>query len=408
MPSTSAPIRYGGLQGHGGIATTEDIRNQLCPCAGTLDLLIFKRDVVAIQTCRVRKNNLDTSLEVVLDVELFGFDDVHKLTCAKGDILGVVFLTTASGDGQGQWAARFTPDEKGVQALFSRGSGAQNSTRWASLEGYPAGYTGQDERNRSLITTPGKLKGLVVKCDAPGEGETWVVTIRNPDVGDTIVTCTISDTETSGEDQVHTHPVSVGQNYVIQIVGSAGAVTTTNFWVGCIFEPDTDGEFLIFGGSYSDQVNSATRYNSLSHRALTWDTNELEVEVIFPCTVELKNLAFKLDGTPSAGRSYTYSLRKDRTDPSGTPTVEVSDSETYDIDTVNSLIIGYDERASIKCVPAGSPTVRDAYWGMTGYISPAEPVDSFDQIDGVDLTDIIYIDGDVIAELTHVDGVPLP
>jgi len=118
-------------------------------------------------------------------------------------------------------------------------------------------------------------------------------------------------------------------------------------------------EQVIFGGVKNPLDDFFTEYNTLFGGA-TWDSTEGLEGFIVSTPGKIKNLRVKLDGAPGAGTSYTFTLMVN-----GVPsllTCIIQNLETSKADMVNEIAVVAGNKVDLQCVPAGTPTVRNAIW----------------------------------------------
>lgn len=117
-------------------------------------------------------------------------------------------------------------------------------------------------------------------------------------------------------------------------------------------------EQVIFGGVSSPLDSTATEYNSLY--GYIWDNTESDVYKLVSTDGVLKQLRFRLNGAPGAGKKYTFTLMVN-----GVPSaliVEVADAATSGSDMVNEVDVTGGDIVSLRCVPTGTPTAVRASW----------------------------------------------
>ena len=202
----------------------------------------------------------------------------------------------------------------------------------------------------AIVTTPGTISNLrMVLSAAPGAGKTWTFAVRKNGV-DTALTVAITGTATTGSDT--TNPVTVVAGDVV----SFHATPTSNpsnalaRWT-TDFEGTNAGECLVLGnaGGYM----SATEYGQVSSGMATTNATETSVQQIVTAPGTLKNLYVKLSAAPGAGKSRTFTIRKNRVDTA--LAVTVSGTATTGSDTTNPVTVVAGDLLDIMLAFSGAP-----------------------------------------------------
>lgn len=118
-------------------------------------------------------------------------------------------------------------------------------------------------------------------------------------------------------------------------------------------------EQLLTGGYYNPLNSTVTEYNYLVGGDL-WNATQLQVIQLVSTDGKIKQLRVKLNGSPGAGKKYTFTLMKN-----GNPTAltfDIADAATVGGDMVNEVTITGGDYLSLRCVPTDSPTARLAVW----------------------------------------------
>lgn len=159
---------------------------------------------------------------------------------------------------------------------------------------------------------------------------------------------------------------------VLDFVGSAaqgdilyrGAATWTRLGAG------TDGQVLETNGAgqnpeWANKARAIMAFSSLTSgvgAGLTrylgianHNATENIVDIVVPATGTLRNMYALADGTPSAGQTYVYTLRKNASDSSVTSTT--TNAGRTSSDTTNTLSVTAGDVISVKIVTSASATV---------------------------------------------------
>lgn len=116
---------------------------------------------------------------------------------------------------------------------------------------------------------------------------------------------------------------------------------------------------MIFGGNIDSLDPAATEYNS-PVGGYTWaGTESWRLKPVSTDGV-IKYLRAKLNGSPGAGKKYTFTLMVNKA-PSSL-TFEIADDATSGSNMVDEIVVTGGDTISIRCVPTGTPTVRSATW----------------------------------------------
>lgn len=118
-------------------------------------------------------------------------------------------------------------------------------------------------------------------------------------------------------------------------------------------------EQVLFGGYYGNLDTTIARFNVVEGSEL-WRTPDDYVIQLVSTDGVIKQLRFKLDGAPGAGKKYTFVLMLN-----GAPTAltfDIEDAETEGSDMVNEVVVTGGDYVCIRCTPTGTPTARRATW----------------------------------------------
>lgn len=117
---------------------------------------------------------------------------------------------------------------------------------------------------------------------------------------------------------------------------------------------------LIVSG-YNDFLDAAaTEYNGLGGGSV-WTATAFNRQQLVSAPGTITTLAVKLDGVPGAGKSYTITLMKNGV----AQLLEViitGGAQTQGIDLAHPIAVVAGDYISLRCVPAGTPSVRRAQW----------------------------------------------
>lgn len=225
-----------------------------------------------------------------------------------------------------------------------------------------AGWTGTRTNRLWEIQGGFTVRNLRIELEnAPGAGNSFVFTLMDGSSG-TVVTVTISDTATSGEDTTHSHAYVTADDITLR-VNPSGTPTVGNATWSFELEGGTSNEAYWgtdAGGNQHD--NTATEYNSVFANGRSWGTVENEALGLVALDGTVTEFRVQLNASPGAGNSYTYQIRVNGT-PQGDSFV-ISDSATSGVITGQVINIAPGDTITVQVVPAGTPTVRKPWWGM--------------------------------------------
>jgi hypothetical protein len=225
-----------------------------------------------------------------------------------------------------------------------------------------AGSNTTEVLRQMVVPTSGTFVAMVSSITAPpGAGKSYVMTLRKNGAA-TGLTCTMTNSVTFC---TANSMVSVKPSDLLAIQGTpsgtpAGVNQTTSF----IFVSSTPGEFPNF---YQQQVGpsvSATNFMALSDMNSAPNATETLVQAPMISTSPafiMKNIYVFAQTAPGAGKSYTFSLRKNSTSPTGAPTVTLQDTNTKAGSDAKFLQINTDDLVNSQSVPTGTPTIPGAF-----------------------------------------------
>jgi len=304
-------------------------------------------------TFTVRKNEADQALVVAIaDANTEGSDEVNTVSVVPGDTICVSAVETNA------------PENTTVAFSLEFDSTTADETLWGggsfygSLSTTNTEYTGPfrcDKTTNEVDTyfvapMSGTLKNLYVALDnAPGVGKSRAFTVRQ-NAGDTSVTCTISDTNKTGNDTVHTLNVTAGERINFKMV-PAGTPVASKVRVGCTFVPSTSGQFAI-GWVGGDTPHAfAIEYVCPTGGKIFGGGETGRQQRCDACTTVA--MYAWLGTAPGAGNSWVLTLRDDEADTG--LAVTISDADTSG-NTASSDAIADGSMLAFKCEPISGPT----------------------------------------------------
>lgn len=369
---------------------------------------LMRNGVATILTCTVTQPATSAS------------DLVNEVDVVAGDYITFRSepLNTPSATPNAQWSMYFTGSTAGESNMLGGASGANSGTFYAGvMQGVASSYATESDAY-GLVPTNGTIKNLYIVLDvSPGVNpDGYRFTLRKGGVS-TALTATVTAPATTASNLVNTVAVVAGEDIDMMIEPVNGPATSPVYGsFGMTFAPTIDGESIFVAGS-SDALNTGvTEYNAVDiaypPSLPAWTNTEANVQQLAQsCT--LKKLYVELSASPGVGTSYTFSMRQNSASPAGTLSVQIAGVATTGNDLVNSNTIANGDNIDLRCVPAGPPVARDAFWGVVCYITPPVPptpaIPSYTTIRTLDCTgfdrDWAVINAEVLT--TNVTSYPI-
>ena len=186
-------------------------------------------------------------------------------------------------------------------------------------------------------------------------------------VNQTDITVNIAGATAKAGNDTGSVAVTAGQLLSLYTKNNGGA-TSTQCSFGLLFEPTTNGNFILYGCPRTTTLNtSLTTYNNLYY-ATTWYAQN-RVESPSPVAFQIQYVYASLTAPPNgAGKSYTFNLMVNATTPG--PQVAFTNTEYAQKSVSATSAIAAGDFLSTKCVPAGTPDAVGATISYLGYIAP--------------------------------------
>lgn len=296
-------------------------------------------------------------------------DVTHSSTTAAGDLFRIKSVPSGTPTGSTALTTSmlFTPtnDNNFIVAGAQTGQNAAANTYVALAGATGSRITQRDmEAPMSLAGTFDLLYAEVAA--APGVGKSWTITMTT-NGSDSTVTCAISGTNTKCNDVTHSSATIRGDRVTWKVVPS-GTPTTSTLSIGMRFTPTNRGEFPIIGNTFSAISNTASSYtriaggndNSATENLTTSTTTSRSPGLI------VKNGNYSVSTAPSAGKSYTYTLRRNFTDPTGGPSATISGTSTT-AQSNGYVVVADGDVLTTRLTPSGTPTAGMFHSCYTGF-----------------------------------------
>jgi hypothetical protein len=233
-------------------------------------------------------------------------------------------------------------------------TGTVNSTRYISLSaGLTSGWQATRQGAECAIPLSGTFRNLrALVQTAPGAGQSWTFKLY-VNGADTLLSCTISDANTTGSDLSNAVAVTAGDLVCWKSTGSATAAASGNIALGAEFEANTSGTTFCAGVGTSSPT-TGTQYMAPvgygSHNA-----TENNRHIVFPTGGTIDRLRVEASAAPGAGTSRSYTLRKNAADT--TLTCSIADTAVSSSDLSNSVTVAAGDMLAIAvAVTAGTPS----------------------------------------------------
>ena len=213
--------------------------------------------------------------------------------------------------------------------------------------------TATEERAYCFTPSAVTFKKLKVALSvAPGAGNSYIFTLRK-NGADQAVTCTISGTATSCQDDTNSFSSSGGLPVVLK-VSSTGTPASGALYHTTVVE-GAKGESMLCGSTYDTNIsNAATSYFPLSGSKSGGALVEANVHMIVPFYGTIKNLWANASAAAGAGNNYVITIRKNAGDTTLTCTIGETDPNCNDV--TNSFTVVPGDRINFEVTPNSLPT----------------------------------------------------
>jgi hypothetical protein len=370
---------YNALQGAGTWNSTEANRAQMVAAPGVIKSLYIQIDTAAgvgeALYFTLYLNGSPTALTCTIGAgNTTANDTTHEVDVVAGDLVSIQCYPAILAPGRMvSWSTVFE-SANANESLILAGNGntlSNSATEYCSVHAASYAAWATAEANfPQVVATAGTIKDLYVELSAvPDTGDSggYIFTVRK-NGEDQALTVTITGDDTTGSDTEHSFTVSAGDYLTISCTLHETPAATPRARWGVCFEADTNGESLVLSGSTVALDASTTEYNYLQCcRNGSWDSTEANrYQLGNECT--LKKFYVLLNDSPGEGKSYTFNIRNG--DAGTDLTVIIADTDTSGNDTAHTESVSAGDTLTIECAPSGTPTARDAYWGLVCYIEP--------------------------------------
>lgn len=215
-----------------------------------------------------------------------------------------------------------------------------------------------------VIATGGVVSKFIVSLDgSPGAGKSYAVTLRKNQV-DTNVTCTVSDSATTCEDNINYTSFSGGDTVSVKVVPS-GTPSARYITVGAKFSSSISGYFLTSGSATSPST-SVTHYGPFSGTSTSTSSTSTNNQLL-PGGLYLVAYAGKVLTAPDNGagtQSWTMNLRDQTNAVDFSQGCVISEAGTSCITNTRVALPASNWLSHTKHVPSGTPISSTVRTGM--------------------------------------------
>lgn len=338
-------------------------------------------------TFTVRKNEVDTDLEVVIgDTSPDGQDLSSEITFAAGDTVDIKCVPFNLGGAARYplWSFEFEADTNTESIYFCNGGPWYKNIPTGFFPLVPDAsnpFDNTESEVQQIVAAPGKFKSLFLKLsNNPGSGgEAYKMTLR-VNGADTALTVTISGASTSGNDLSNEVTVAAGDLVCWKKTAISTPQNNVSVRAGFAFVADKPNQSLFINGFKIALDTSSNRYHSLSHRLEVWNADEYKVRQLGQ-PLSIKHFYVRVSNAPGVGKSWTFRVRKNDADTK--LAVTISGTDTTGNDTTHILSVKDDDYLDIVSEPSGTPAAAAAYWGLVNTLLTILPSGPTTRITGL-------------------------
>lgn len=313
--------------------------------AQTWAATLYKNGAATGLTCIINASSIPVGIcTLSLDVIIAAGDDVGLAISPSGSPTNSIFSASFV----------FAPTAPNDTVIFAQNSGGtfSNSSTTAiyPLSGAAPGTTGGTRIDS--LPDGGTIDKLYVSSTAPGTGTSYDYSLAKNGVV-TALTWHDADTATDGSDTTHSVTVAAGDDVTFW-AAPTGTPTASTATFGVRYVLNTVGAYPIMatGKIISDSATVTTFYPA-SGGNNTGSTTESNVQHISDSQTITK-MVVKLTFAPGAGKSRTFTLRRNGVDVLACPVTDTNTTNTTPC--TGSIAINDNDLLSVSDVPTGSPT----------------------------------------------------
>lgn len=297
------------------------------PGVGTQwDINLFHNNATSTIGCTI--SGTDTSCS----------DTVNTVTVAEGDDLAwKVTPINSPISSSMSISSAFESTNSGETAISGSMSAANNclTTPYFSPQGSVA--TSSETAARSVVPTPFTLDKFYVRLESgPGAGDSFTYTVYKNGSA-TGLTTSISGTNVDNSDTTNSVSFAAGDYISVECVGAGTPSSPRHQW-GFRVTPTTDGETPIFTGG--PVVLSLVKRWSSVVGSINNASNASTTEYKSPIAFDIKKAYARIFPAQAATKDWNFTIQKNFTDGSLSPTVLATNTEGNDTTNTTSFSAG--------------------------------------------------------------------
>lgn len=377
---SNTTTQYTNPLGHGATFDTEASQSMIVATGGSFSnlraVLAAAPGVGKSWTITLRVNGSSSALTVAISGASTDVSDIaHSVSVSPGDVIALQF-TPAGTPAVGSLPSVSLQFDSTTPGASMYGSGSNNVLAITRNNPLFGGNTSTNWSEESSVNAvEGDLTALYVSLDgAPGTGSyTFAIekngTLQDGSGGTVDTRVTITGAGTAGNTSF-TLPCTPGDLFRIRGTPSSPG-TTRRPRYGVALISDTPG-VSNFCASPNDPMDAtATEYQSpMGNDSGTFNGTESARQATAGVAFVLNHLRFSTNLAPSAGKSYTLTLRINGSSSALSATISDLATAASDSDTVS---IAPNDLVNIQIVPTNTPLVRAARWAFSQFVSEAHP-----------------------------------
>jgi hypothetical protein len=373
-----------------GWAANEEAMSLILPTAGTLDDLRVKLGAAPDNGAGTQTYTFlfridaasggygtynDTSLTCTVSEAETSCTNSNGFSVEAGDLVSFQHIaantpvaTTAT------WTLTWNPTVADESILLTNTGQDTASATERQFMGASTTWDASVNDTELLIPTGGTFKTMhaYVETQPGASGDTWTISLEAVD-------CTINFNENTCNSASDTQAVTQGDT-VDLLWTEAGTVAATTGKTGIVFDPTTEGEWII--GTFTDDAFDATNieYGPMPAGDFASTTTESSYQVIsqtgtFATAMTIEDICALLEtNVGTSPDAVLFTLRINGADSSPELSVTVDTSSPGNIGpecAAASVTIANDDLLAFETDPTGTPTAGDYKVSFTGFIPPS-------------------------------------
>jgi len=322
----------------------------------------------------------DTTLTCTITETETTCDNSAGFSVVKGDLVSFAATSTNTPSAaDARWTLTWNPTVADESILLhTSGAGARNANSNFPMHGAKANDAATDVN--TVMPTAGTFKSMVAWIETdPGTGtDAWTFAFGTVD-------CTIEDDEAaypancnSGAD---TQAVVAGDVHNL-VVTETGTNDSTTMKAGIVFDPTTEGQWIIGHSDDNPTNTSTTQYTHMAAGDSAWGNGEsgkrqLAQAGTFATAFTIENIYVQFDAdVGTSGDKYRLSLRINQADAGTDLACEVdADVAQRTCNASASNSIANDDQLTIEIDPTGTPNaISGTAISFTAFIPPSVDV----------------------------------